>query len=190
MRLKEFIICLIIFTIIYFGFFILLDLFKDKRAEKKYINNVKKYININYYKKFARFYGIEGSISIDILLSIQKYFTTAIYPIRISQIANRYNISPYELVVCVLFFEYLNIFPKKCFSFEKDIICNLNMIDLNLSNKYNSYLIEKKPFDVIISTVGGNAFNDLVHLNQLFLIPGVRLINNKLYYVGDLNEEN
>ena len=190
MRLKEFLIAVFIFTIAYILFCYLLDKISDKRTDMKYQKKIKSMINLNNYIKFAKFYGIQSAINLETLLKIQSICTTITLPVKISELANKFMITPYELVVCILFFEYLNIISKRTFVYDLDLINNTNTFDLNLISKYNNYFINKKSINEISNEAGYNAINDIFHLNQLFLIPGVRLINNQLYYVGDLNEEN
>ena len=190
MRLKEFLIVLVVFTIVYFGFFGIIDLILGEKSSNKYKNNLKSMLTIDNYKKFARFYGIESNLTFDVIININAIFSGLSYPAKISEIAASLSISHYELIVVYLFFEYLGLLPKKTFMFDTDTISNTNMIDANLVNKYNQFFIEKKPLDQIVRMSGGNTINDLVHLNQLFLVPGVRFINNQLYYIGDMNEGN
>lgn len=188
MRLKEFLIAVAIFTVVYFGFFGIIDRIIDSNGNKRYKKSVKSQLSIENYLKFARFYGIQSSLTLENILNIHTTFSTLACPAKISAIANNFSISQYELIVVYLFFEYLGLLPKKTFMFDTDMISNTNMIDSNLVNKYNQFFINRKSIDEIIRLSGGNTYNDIVHLNSLFLVPGVRFVNNQLYYVGDFNE--
>jgi len=190
MRTKEFFICVAILTIIYIIFFMIVDLITDKRTMSGYNKKIKNIVNVDIYIKFARFYGFESAISNELLFNIQSFCLTISYPAKMSEIANKFSISQYELIVCLLFFEYFDLFPTRAFYFDNDMICNPNSIDLNVLSRYKVFFLEKKNIEAIVNVAGGNAINDVIHLNQLFLIPGVRFINGKLFYVGDLNEKN
>jgi len=189
MRLKEFLIATAIFTVCYILFFVLFDLFINKKIDSDHKKEIKSLISIDNYKRFAAFYGIQSTLPLDRILSIQDTICNAVYPINLSEYTNKLGINQYEFIVCILFFEYLNIVPRRTISIESNTIMNPNLIDSNLINKYTALFNNKMQLDDILKSAGGNAYNDVVHLNQLFLIPGVRLINNQLFYMGDLNEK-
>ena len=44
-------------------------------------------------------------------------------------------------------------------------------------------------YEGILNNFGQVALRDLLEINQLFLCPGVRIIGNQIYYVGDINEK-
>ena len=54
--------------------------------------------------------------------------------------------------------------------------------------KYTVHFQNKSDFHSISTSVGGNVSNDLEYMNKHFLMPGVRFIDSKLYYVGDCHE--
>ncbi len=188
MRLKEFIIFIIIFTVLYIIFFVVLD----KIALKKSIENEKKriqsYMNTSIYYPFANFYGIQSTITNELLytifLEIQQMSN-----MKISTYSTKYQISSYEFIVILLYFEYFHLIGRKSVSFEDDFITQASYADQNLIYKYGSYFLAKSDFPKILANMGNIAISDITYLNRKFLIPGVRVVNSNIIYVGDLNEK-
>ncbi|MBQ6497308.1 MAG: hypothetical protein IJI58_01170 [Bacilli bacterium] len=184
MRIKEFIIFIGIFTVCYIMFFIVLDKVSNIRTKKSAIKKAKSLMTLEQYAKFASFYGVQATTSIDNLL---KAYTELLIGNNwvISEKAKLYNVSNLELVIMVLYIEYLGLINKRMISIEMDSIKKTSFVEQNMVQKYNTYFKEKKDYDSIIEAMGNKAANDLATMNDTFLMPGIRLINSKLYYVGD-----
>ena len=188
MRLNQYIIFLIIFTICYFSFFILIDKISTKSFEKKIIKNAFNLINLNTYKLFAAFYGITGAADLQKLQAIYLNYRNS-STISIKDECKLYGLNDYEFCVVILYLEYLNLFPKKLINYTSSMITSVSFKDASLVDKYNLYFNQKYDYNTICSMGGYSSTADLAYLNNYFLIPGIRLINSVLYYVGDLNEK-
>lgn len=184
MRTKEFIIFIGIFTVCYIIFFIIFDKLSDIKTKKDAIKKAKSLITLEQYAKFASFYGVQATASIDTIIKIYNEFITC-GDCLISEKAKSYGVTNLEFVVIILYIEYLSLINKRMISLEMDSIKKTSFVEQNMVQKYNTYFKEKKDYDSIIETMGNNAANDLATMNDTFLMPGIRLINSKLYYVGD-----
>lgn len=187
MRLKEFIIFIIIFTIIYFVGFAIFDHFQRKRDLKKASINKQKLIDLNKYQKFASFYQISPIATQEILNNIYTSIQNNYY-INLTTFSSGFGISPTELVVIILFFEYIGIINKRGISLNNDCTIPLNDNDESLIMKYSLYLSNKMDYNSIIRGAGFNSNKELEYLNSKLLLPGVIINNNEIYYVGDLDE--
>ena len=184
MRTKEFTLFIIIFTIVYIVFFVVLDKILDKKAIKDARKHAESMINMEQYKKFASFYGLQATASQETILSIYDSFKTGRDCI-ISTEAQNYNLPNLEFVVVILYLEYLGLIIKKIIALDVDSMKKTTFVEQNMFQKYNTYFQEKTAIDSIIAAMGQNAMNDLSTMDKQFLMPGVRLIDSKLYYVGD-----
>ena len=184
MRTKEFLIFIIIFTVVYIIFFIVFDKIVSKRELKRVKEHAMSLINIEQYVKFASFYGIQATASLEVILRVYDDFVDGRDCI-ISQVAKTYNLTNLEFVVVYLYLEYLNLFNKKLISLEMDNMKRTTFVEQNMLQKYTTYFQEKQDLNTIINNMGKTALNDLNIMNNNFLMPGVRLIESKLYYVGD-----
>ena len=185
MRLKEFLIFLAIFTVCYILFFIVYDFLVSIITTKSEIKKANKLINESDFQKFANFYGIQSTVTKDIIKKIYKYYNDEIDH-RISSEAAIYNISSMEYVVVILFLEYLDLLYEESIYLNNDKISQPSLQEEDIRKKYVVYLHEKKDLETITSIMGSNAKNDLAFLDSIFLIPGVRFVNANLYYCGDL----
>ncbi len=184
MRLKAFIIFLIIFTIAYIVFFILFDRFMEKKNDTSKL--LKKELDMNKFYNFARFYNINTTIDINIVLNIYNLMKDT-DNIKISYIANQANVSQEEVVAVVLYLEYLNYISEKSINTENDMIMDFSVQDKAMFDKYINYFRNKTDFNTLINSIGNNAKDDLLYIHKYFIVEGVRIINNRIYYVGDYN---
>lgn len=184
MRLKEFIIFIAIFTVVYIIFFVLYDKLMNIKAEKERKEYALSLIKIEQYVKFASFYGIQATATLETILRVFLDFRDGKNCI-ISKQAKVYNLNNLEFVVIVLYLEYLNLMSKKIISLENDSMKKTTFVEQNMIQKYSSYFQGKRDLEFIINNAGTNTTNDLNTMNKYFLMPGVRLIDSKLYYVGD-----
>ncbi|MBQ3297564.1 MAG: hypothetical protein IJG97_02025 [Bacilli bacterium] len=184
MRLKEFIIFIAIFTVVYIIFFIIFDRLKSKKEEKERQEYAMSLIKIEQYVKFASFYGIQATATLEVVLRVYNDFYSGKDCI-ISKQAKVYNLSNLEFVVIVLYLEYLNLMNKKIISLEKDSMKKITFVEHNMIQKYMAYFQAKRDLNFISTNGGSNALSDLTTMNKFFLMPGIRLIDSKLYYVGD-----
>ena len=184
MRLKEFIIFIIIFTIVYILFFVILDYINNKKDDPNKLLRAE--LNINNYYNFALFYGIKSNINIDIIINIYNLMNNS-NNIKISYIANQYNISNLEVVVIVLYLEYLNFLREKTINMNNDVISNFSMNDKTMFDKYISFIRNKTDYQTIVNSVGSQAVDELNYINNYFVIEGVRIFDKKIYYAGDYN---
>jgi len=188
-RLKEFLIFLVIFTVIYILFFVIYDFIANrvrKNANKKRTISL---IDENVYNAFAMFYGIQNHIATANTIKNIYINSQDDSKLKISEGSTKYGLTPYEYVVVLLYLEYLLILKIKFFDFENDLIVTPTSNDEILANKYSYYFHSKETYETISSKLGNNIYNDLVYLDKNFLMPGVRFIDKKLYYIGDLNEK-
>lgn len=187
MRLKEFIIFIIIFTICYFTAFALYDYFSNKKALAKYNEKNNSAIILNKYLKFANFYGINTSISEDIINSIHLEIRN-LFNINLNVLKEKYNLSIDEIIVIILFLEYLGLIPKRIISKEENMTYAISTHEENMLQKYSLFLASKFDYETITQRVGLNSDKELSYLDSKLLMPGIKLIDEKLYYVGDLDE--
>ena len=108
--------------------------------------------------------------------------------IPISNCGSNYQLEPFPFVVAVLYLEYCDLMGLKEVYLEGNVMIPIRQNYQSLIMKYRPYFVDKLSFEQIIQKVGESAMKELVVLNQLFLIPGVRIIGNQIYYVGDLDE--
>lgn len=184
MRMKEFIIFIVIFTIAYIVFFIVFDKLSFKKAKRDARRQVESLVTIEQYNKFASFYGIQPIATIEIILSVYDSIKNNKDCI-ISREAEAHNLNNLEYVAIVLYLEYLGLIPKRMISIELDSMKKTSFVEQNMMQKYNTYFQNKTPLSEIINAMGNTALNDLNTMNKNFLMPGVRYVNSNLYYVGD-----
>ena len=184
MRIKEFIIFIFIFTILYILFFVIYDYIHNKILDKKNKDKLNSLINIDKYLIFTRFYGIESNVSKEIIINIYDEIKT-LSQFYISFYANKYNITNIELVVIVLYLEYLELLGSKNISIQNNFITKASINEENMIFKYKDSFKNKIDINTMITSFGNNVVDDLVYLDKFFLIPGVRFINSIIYYVGD-----
>ena len=189
MRTNEFIFFTFIFTIGYILFFFIFDRISYKIQKNKERKNALNLISMETYLVFAGFYGLQGKTSIDNIHNIYRDLKDFSDSLNISKEALKYSLDAYEYIVIILYLEYLNVIQRKCIIVERDIITKPTDTDSCLLSKYYTYLHDRKDVNGFVNFFGNNAINDLYYLNSKFLIPGIRFINNTLYYVGDFNEK-
>lgn len=187
MRLKEFIIFIIIFTILYFGGLALYDYYKNKKDEEK--NEEKKYslLDIEKLKKFALFYNTNITIDINILTNIYQELKNVI-SFQISSFSQKYNISKEELIVIVEYLEYVGLLKRRAIHLNQDVISDLDTKEDALVVKYSILFSNQYDYNTILNNAGFGADKEVALIIQNHLIPGVRIEDSKVYYVGDLDE--
>ncbi len=188
MRLKEFVIFIIIFTILYITFFVVLDKITLKRQLKRARERVLSLMDEKKYYAFACFYGVQKTISKELLFSIYNDVQT-LNTIKISDYSDKYQITPYELIIVILYFEYFQLIERKNIGFQENYIHDADYKDQALVYKYGSLFLDKLSYSEILAKLGNGANQELAYLQERFLIPGVRFLNSTLYYVGDLDEK-
>lgn len=184
MRLKGFILFIIIFTICYIVFFILYDRFNDKRNSADKI--LLKELDINKFYNFSKFYSINTTIDINTILRIYNLMIDT-DNIKLSYIANQVNVSIDEVIIVVLYLEYLNYLSEKTICRDKDMITDFTPNDKALFDKYIVHFRNKSDLDTIKANCGPNAFEELFYINNYYIAEGVRIVDNKIYYAGDYN---
>ena len=187
MRFKTFIIFLIIFTIIYFGGFYLYDYFKNKKDVENKEKNDYLAIDLNKYYKFALFYGITSSIDKNTLIAIFNELKETLNT-QISILSKKYNISNFEVVAIVKYLEYIGLITTRSINLNEDTVNKISEKEETVIIKYSIQLSNKFNYKTIISNGGFGADKELEQINNYFLIPGVRIIDSTIYYVGDINE--
>ena len=184
MRLKKFIIFILIFTIFYFVGFYIYDRFKNKKYLKKKEEHDIDLINIENYRRFAIFYHLdykaEAKTILDIYYEIKNH-----YFISLSSVSRKYNISINEIVTIILFLEYYSLINKRKISVEKDMTFNITESDSSLILKYSLLISNKYEYSSIIQKAGFNSCNEFKYLYDNFLFPGVIFNNNTVIYFGD-----
>ena len=187
MRLKEFIIFLIIFTIIYVLFFVIYDYFANKKSVEKGKLQKESLFQLDKYAKFANFYQITPTISEIALRSLAEDLKNNLI-INITPIAEKNNISKDELIIAILYLEYLGLIRKRAIIYNNDCTAPLNENEQNLVVKYSLYFSNKYDYQTIIHNVGINSDKEIDYLYGRYLLPGIRIDNSTISYVGDLDE--
>ena len=182
MRLKEFIIFIGIFTVGYCLFFILLDAVRNQRDKKKQENRFQEIMNGERFARFAQFYGVSMNLTYEQLNSFYQIILRST-DMSITTVANQYQISPYEMIILILYFEYFHLIDNKSISMKEDMMRPMNSGEQSLAFKYGSFFLDKSDFPKIQSMLGENASSDMNLIQEYFLVPGVRFIDSKLYYV-------
>lgn len=184
MRAKEFLIFIFIFTIIYILFWIIFDRIVEVKRKNTELKKAKSLINIDNYKKFSEFYGYQSKVSKETIMMIFNDLKKN-QNNYITELSKKYLVNNYEVVTIILYLEYLNLIFKKKISLENNIITNLSYIEQNLIQKYLPSFNNKDSLEVIRNNLGQNSINDINIIIRYNLIPGLRLIDNKLYYIGE-----
>ena len=184
MRLKAFIIFLIIFTIAYIVFFIILDHINNKRNDPTLL--LKKELDINKFYIFARFYSINTNLDIDSISNIYNLMKDT-DNIKISYIAKEANVSNEEVIVVVLYLEYLNYLSEKTINTTSGMIMDFSLGDKEIFDKYINYFRNRNDYNTIINNAGSKAKDDLIYINNNYLVEGIKIVDNRIYYVGDYN---
>lgn len=188
MRLKDFLICVAIFTVIYIIFFKIYDFITLKLLIRKKKKIAYKKIQNNSYHTFALFYGLNSNMDKDNIKRIYDMYKNE-STLKISEVSKKLNVSNNELVIILLYLEYLGISPVRNIYLQGDCTTPLTSIDQTLVNKYTHYLENKNDFNTIKQSIGVSTSNDLYYIDSRFIFPGVRFINSIIYYVGDINEK-
>lgn len=184
MRVKEFVIFILIFTVLYTIFFLLYDKISGARDKKRLINNAKSLIDIEKFNKFCLFYGIQSNVSLDLIINIYlDYFVDK--NCYLSLAAANYGINSLEFVVIILYLEYVGLIHNKKFSLTDNYMKNMDYNDQCLVKKYDELIKEQKTYEMITSSMSGPVNDDLNNIESYFLIPGVRVVDSNIYYVGD-----
>lgn len=188
MRLKEFLISVAIFTVIYVLFFIIYDAITLKMLIRKKKKEAYKKIDNNSFPTFALFYGLNATVDKEFIKKVyDKYKIES--NMKISEVSQSLNISNNEFVIILLYLEYLELSPERNIFLQADTTTPLTSIDQTLVNKYKYYINAKMDFNSIKEKMGVSTNNDLYYLDSRFIFPGVRIINSVIYYVGDINEK-
>lgn len=187
MRLKEFIIFIIIFTIIYFLSFYIYDTVTNKKALERRKKEIDSLIDFNKYIKFANFYKINIKSNIEILNSIFKEVKINKYN-NLADLSSKYSIEIIEVVVIILYLEYIGVIEKRKIVLSSNTTTPFNSNDDALLVKYSLFFSNKYDYQTITKRIGVNSDKDLIYINDYFLFPGVIIKDNNIYYVGDLND--
>lgn len=187
MRLKEFIIFIIIFTIIYFLGFYIYDSIVNKKASEKRDKEVKDTINIEKYKIFCNFYNVTPSIDKSILEAIHVTLKQSLNN-DLNQLVSAYSISMNELIVAILFLEYIGIIKTRKILVENNCCVPLKESDEVLMMKYSLMFSNKFDYDTVTKRIGLNSDKELLYMSTHYMMPGVILKDKILYYVGDIDE--
>lgn len=186
MRFKEFIIFIIVFTIIYVLFFIVYDKLSDTLSKKKLIKKANDSISIENYNNFALFYGFYTKLSLDSLINIFTIINNSeqINEINLLDVANQHGTTPYEIAVCVCYFEYLGLIKRRTILLNTNSMIENSFKDQNIISKYFTVIQNKSSFEDIKKVFGEETRNDFTNINDKFLFPGVRFNDNVIYYYG------
>ena len=184
MRLKAFIIFIIIFTIAYIVFFILYDRFRDKQNDSSKL--LKQELDMIKFSNFSKFYNVNTNITIDNILNIYNLMKDT-DNIKISYIANEANVLKEEVIVVVLYLEYLNYLSEKTINTDMDMIMDFSNNDKVLFDKYITFFRNKIDYNSLVANNGTGTNEGLLYINKYYIVEGVRIINNRIYYAGDYN---
>ena len=187
MRLKPFIIFLIIFTILYYVGFKIFDKIKNKKDEENTKEKNKLLISLEKLKKYALFFNINISINHETLTKLYEELRI-VNSTSISSITKSYNISKEELFAIIEYLEYVGLMKTLSIHNNIDTISNLNNKEDSLILKYSIQFSNKYDYNTILRNVGLGADKEIEMIIENHLIPGVKFENNTLYYIGDLDE--
>ncbi len=188
MRLKPFIIFLVIFTVLNIVFFIIKDKLEEKKLKKKEEIRILSIMDSKLFHDFSSFYGVSKEISKDILFSIyQDICKLNNYPIE--NYSMKYQLENFDFIVVLLFFEYYQVIDKRKILLREKLVQTIDYNDQNLLYKYGTFFLEKKSYQEIINELGNEAVNELKYLDEYFLIPGIRIIDSNIHYVGGAYEK-
>ena len=182
MRFKEYLICVIVFTILYVLFFVLYDKLIRKKEKGRVDKRLHLIMDGERFFRFAQFYGVNTRLSSDQLTSIYDRMRKS-GDFVISLFAKDIQLTPYEVIVIVLYFEYFLLLEKKNISLESDLVKTLNVTDQGYLFKYGPMFLEKNSMEQILQKEGAIANKELIYMQENFLTPGIRLWDNTLYYV-------
>lgn len=180
---------MIAFTILYIVFFIVYDAIQAKREKKLLERKIASFMDTNRFSKFAKFYGLAPITVTNELLSIIYKDINNINNIPMKEYSEKYHLSLHEFIITILYFEYCYLIGGKNISIEENSIHSMNYSDQGLILRYGPLFSDKNNYTQIIEKMGNQAVSDLNYFNEHFLIPGVRILNSTVYYVGDINEE-
>jgi hypothetical protein len=183
MRLKQFLIFIVIFTVSYTLFFAVFDYIVSLIEWKKELKHARMSVNTDDYRNFARFYGLVPEANKSLIMKIYNHYDDR-REHKISLEAEHYNLSNVEYIVIILYLEYLDLLERETIYLNRDTISVPTYRDEEIFTKYIVYLHEKKSLEEMTNLIGFSTKADLTYLDSVFLIPGVRFINSQLYYYG------
>ena len=187
MRVKEFIFFIIIFTILYFLILRIYDYYKGKKDIKEKEKRNLELINFDNYSKYAKFYNIVTTVNENTLKSIYLDIKD-LDNYKISNLWNRYNLSLEEVIVIIEYFEFIKIINIKSINVENDEVLRPNENEELLLVRYYSFFSNKYDYKTIMQNKGLNGEKELETLIKSHLIPGIRIIDKTIYYLGDFDE--
>ncbi len=182
MRLKEFIIFIVLFTIAYWLFFFVLDIIHRRNDKKRQEQRFQMIMNGERFLRFAQFYGLNITYSNEQLNSFYQILLKA-HEISLSVVSTQLQISVYELIVIILYFEFFPLIDNKSISIQEGIARPFQSGEHALAFKYGAFFLDKYDYEKIHSIIGDNALNDINYIQTYYLSPGVRFVDSKLYYV-------
>ena len=182
MRLKEFAIFIGVFTVLYWMFFITLDIVRNRRDKKKQERRFQEIMSGERFARFAEFYGVSLNLTSSQLQSIYQILLKAT-DLSIVTTANSLQISPDQMIVLILYFEYFHLIDNKCISLQEGVMRPMNSGEQSLAFKYGTFFLDKYDYEKIKSIIGDIASSDMNLIQEYYLAPGVRFIDSKLYYV-------
>ena len=182
MRFKEYLICVIVFTILYILFFLFYDFMVRKKEKGRVNKRFHLIMDGERFFRFAQFYGVNTRLSSEQLSTIYERMRKA-GDFVISMFARDIQLTPYEVIVIVLYFEYFLLLEKKNISLESDLVKTLNVTDQGYLFKYGPLFLDKYSIEQIVQKEGQMAMKEIQYMQANNLTPGIRLWENKLYYV-------
>ena len=108
--------------------------------------------------------------------------------INLTPVANDNNISKDELIVVILFLEYLGLIRLRCILYGNDCTAPLNDMEQGYVMKYSLYFSNRYDYRTIVSSAGLNSDKEIDAMCRRYIVPGIRIVDSVIYYVGDLNE--
>ena len=102
--------------------------------------------------------------------------------------ASKYNITIDEFIVVILYLEYKDLIKKRIISKQLDSTSPLSEKDEDLILKYSLLFFNKYNYNTLIEKAGFGAEQELDYMMKKLIIPGVKIENSNIYYIGDSNE--
>lgn len=186
--MKEFLIFIGVFTVCYIAFWAIYDKLSVIILKNKVKNRAFSLINYDSYLSFAQFYGINGTANLSTLQNIYLNYKDD-EKIVLASASQQFGVTPIEFAVIYLYFEYINVFYKKMINLETGVISSMTFDDLSMINKYQTFFQTKTDYQKLFSIFGDAAHQNLTYIDHNFLVPGVRFINDILYYFEGVNKE-
>jgi hypothetical protein len=159
----------------------------DKRSNEKREEDINNSISLAKYLKFISFYNLNSSLTEENLKNIYRELKANTNN-DINMLSSTFGIEYNEVLAVILYLEYISVIRKRKISIENNCCIPLTDTDQSLILKYSLMLSNKMDYNTIIQRAGINSDKELDYLNRNYLMPGVKLEDKNIVYVGDIDD--